>query len=128
MLGDIFIKNPHNINYDQHIYVINKILQNDIKNNNINIELLKNFSYARAYFINQIKIKQFLQLVKIENDFIKKYKITEFISRNNENIKINIKKVILSAQLSLKRFEDLEKSTITNIKNLTDFEGNKIIY
>jgi len=63
----LFIKNPNNFNYDQHVYVINKILQIDIKNNNINIELLKNISYARSYFINQIKIKQFLQLVKIEN-------------------------------------------------------------
>ena len=51
----IFIKNPHTINYEQHVYIINKILENDIKNNNINTELLKNISYARAYFINQIK-------------------------------------------------------------------------
>ena len=127
MKNIIFIKNPHTINYDQHVYVINKILQNDIKNNNINVELLKNISYARAYFINQIKVNKYFQLIKIENDFIKKYKITEFTSRNNENIKINIKKVISSAQLSLKRNEDLEEATNKNIQNLTDYDGNKII-
>lgn len=127
MKNIIFIKNPHTINYDQHVYVINKILQNDIKNNNINVELLKNISYARAYFINQIKVNKYFQLIKIENEFIKKYKITEFTSRNNENIKINIKKVISSAQLSLKRNEDLEEATNKNIQNLTDYDGNKII-
>ena len=123
----IFIKNPHTINYEQHVYIINKILENDIKNNNINTELLKNISYARAYFINQIKQNKYFQLIKIENEFIKKYKITEFISRSNENIKINIKKVISSAQLSLNRIDDLEESTSKNIQNLTDFEGNKIV-
>ena len=127
MKNIIFIKNPHTINYDQHVYVINKIPQNDIKNNNINVELLKNISYARAYFINQIKVNKYFQLIKIENEFIKKYKITEFTSRNNENIKINIKKVISSAQLSLKRNEDLEEATNKNIQNLTDYDGNKII-
>ena len=66
-------------------------------------------------------------MIKIENEFIKKYKITEFTSRNNENIKINIKKVISSAQLSLKRNEDLEEATNKNIQNLTDYDGNKII-
>ena len=123
----LFIKNPHTINYEQHVYIIYKILENDIKNNNINTELLKNISYARAYFINQIKQNKYFQLIKIENEFIKKYKITEFISRSNENIKINIKKVISSAQLSLNRIDDLEESTSKNIQNLTDFEGNKIV-
>ena len=55
----IYVKNPHTINYDQNIYVINKNCKNDIKNNTINIELLKNISYARAYLINQIKINKY---------------------------------------------------------------------
>ena len=43
-----------------------------------------------------------IQLNKIEQYFIKKYKITEVSNRNNDN-KIAIKKVIASAQLNLKK-------------------------
>ena len=40
--------------------------------------------------------------------------------------KMHIKKVIASVQLLLKRFNDLEDSH-RSIKNLTDFDGNKIL-
>ena len=66
VIGEIiFIKNPHILKYDQHIYNINKILEKDIKNNTTNIELLKNISYVRSYFINQIKKNKEYKLIKI---------------------------------------------------------------
>lgn len=38
MIVDIFIKKSHNLKFEQYIYVINKILEKDIKNNTVNID------------------------------------------------------------------------------------------
>ena len=52
-------------------------MKEDIKNNNINTDDLKSILYARAYFIYIIKNNPYTQLIKIENDFIQKFKIKE---------------------------------------------------
>lgn len=93
-IDNFTIKNKHTIEIDEHIFIINQDIENDIKNNSININKLKNICYARAYFINIIKNNRYTQLNKIEQDFVKKYSITEINSRGDSNVKIPVKKVI----------------------------------
>ena len=48
-------------------------------------------------------------------------------SRFNEQIKIPLKKIISSAQLLLKRTEELNNFSINNILDLTDYNNGKIV-
>ena len=121
------LKTAHSIAYEDHIYVIYNQIENDIKNNTIDTEKLKTVIYARAYFINKLKNSQYIQLTKIEIDFINQYHIKEFSSRFNEQIKIPLKKIISSAQLLLKRTEELNNFSINNILDLTDYNNGKIV-
>ena len=86
------IKTGHSIPYEDHIFVIYNQIEKDLKNNIIDTEKLKTLIYARAYFINKLKNSQYIQLTKIEMDFINQYHIKEFSSRFNDGIKIPIKK------------------------------------
>lgn len=90
-LVNFTIKTLHSIPYEDHIYIIEQKVKKNIETNNIKKDYLININYARAYFMEIITKNPYLQLLKIENDFIKKYKITEINSTMNEDIKINIK-------------------------------------
>ena len=91
------------------IYIIYNQVEKDIKSDYIDIDKLISIIYTRAYFIEKLKNLQFIQLSKIELDFITKYHIKEFNSRNNVNIKLPIKKLILSAQLLPKTTNELKE-------------------
>ena len=106
-IESFIIKTNHSKQNENHIFIINQNILEDIKTNNINVSKLDNICYARAYFIYLINNNPYLQINKIENDFIKKYNIKEFNSPNNDKIKIPINKVIKSAKLLLKRNNEL---------------------
>ena len=127
-IKDFSIRIGHSIPYDKHIYVIYNEIDKDIKNNKINEEKLKtDIIYTRAYFMNLIKNSPYTQLNKLELDFINKYKIKDLTSRFNNEKKISIKNIILSAQLLLKRTNDLYQFSKNNILNLKDYNNNNIV-
>lgn len=53
--------------------------------------------YTRAYFMNMIKKPSYTELNKLELYFINKYKIKELTYRFNNEKKIYIKNIIVSA-------------------------------
>ena len=127
VIEHFIIKVNHSLPYEEHVYIINKKIEKDLKNNKINKDMLEKITYSRSYFINYIKLNPYLQITKIENDFIKTYNIKEISSRQNSNIKIPVKKVINSAHLHMKRINDLNNFSINNIRKLIDYEGNQIV-
>ena len=127
VIENFILKINHSLPYEEHVYIINKIVEEDLRNNKINIDMLEKITYARSYFINYIKLNPYLQITKIENDFIKNYNIKEISSRQNSNIKIPVKKVINSAHLHMKRINDLNNFSINNIRELIDYEVNQIV-
>ena len=98
-IKQFIIRNNHSIDYNNHVFIINQKINTDIKNNKIDKNSLKDICYARAYFINVINNNIYTQLNKIEIDFIKKYDIKEINTRNNDSVKIPVKKVIASASI-----------------------------
>ena len=127
LIEKFIVKVKHTIQYEEHVYIINKKVELDIKNNTISEESLNKNTYARVYFIYLIKKNQYVQLTKLETDFIKKYQIKEISTRADENIKIPVKKVINSAYLSLKRMNELNDFAYNNITELKDNNGNNIV-
>ena len=87
-INDFTIKTAHSISYKDHIYVIYNQIENNIKNNTIDTKKLKTVIYARAYFINKLKNSQYIQLTKIEIDFINQYHINE---NRSENVPVILK-------------------------------------
>ena len=102
-------------------------MKEDIKNNNINTDDLKSIIYARAYFIDIIKKNPYTQLIKIENDFIQKFKIKEIKLRENEQQVIPVKKVIQSAHLSVKKSDEIKSFAFKTITDMKDYDGNTIV-
>ena len=121
------LKKTHSLPFDKHIFIIEEKVKNDIINNKINTEELKNIVYARAYFMDIIKKNPYTQLIKIENDFIKKFNIRDIKLRGNEDELIPVKKVIQSAHLSIKRAEELNLFSFKTITDMKDYDGNKIV-
>ena len=126
-IKQFIIRNKHSIDYNNHVFIINQKINSDIKNNNIDTNSLKNICYARAYFINVINNNIYTQLNKIEIDFIKKYGIKEINTRNNDSIKIPVKKVIASASIFNKRSKELKEFAFKCITNLKDYDNNNIV-
>ena len=109
------------------IYVISKKVIEDIENNKIDKENLKNICYARAYFINIIKKNPFLQLIKIENDFVRKFGINKKNYRADPALKIELKKVLSCAQLSHKNELKLSNYANESLVNLKDYNNESLI-
>lgn len=65
--------------------------------------------------------------MKIETDFIKKYKIKDINTRLNDKNTIPVKKVIQSANLIIKRTKDLNNYAQNSLIELKDYYGNNII-
>ena len=110
-----------------HVYIIYQKVLEDIKNNRIEKENLKNICYARAYFIDIIKKNPFLQLIKIEKDFIRKFEIDKISSSSVPLIQVDLKKVLASAQLSYKNEMKLSNYTVDSLVNLKDYNNESII-
>ena len=121
------LKKTHSLPFDKHIFISEEKVKNDIINNKINTEELKNIVYARTYFMDIIKKNPYTQLIKIENDFIKKFNIRDIKLRGNEDELIPVKKVIQSAHLSIKRAEELNLFSFNTITDMKDYDGNKIV-
>lgn len=100
--------------------IINQKINTDIKNNQIDGGCSKNICYARAYFIYIINNNIYTQLNKKEIDFINKYGIKEINARNNDSLKIPVKKVIASASISNKRSKELKDFAFKCITYLKD--------
>ena len=84
-------------------------------------EKLKNICYTREYFINIFNNNIYTQLSKIEIDFVKKYNIKEINNRNNNDIKIPVKKVIALTSISHKKSQEIKEFAFKCIKNLKDY-------
>lgn len=73
------------------------------------------------------KKNPFIQLIKIENDFVKEFGIKNINSWVDSNVKINLKKVIISAQLSYKNEEKLLNYSKDSLINLKDYNNDSLI-
>lgn len=88
---------------------------------------MKNICYARAYFIDIIKKISFLQFIKIEKDFIRQFGIDKINLRTDPLIKVDLKKVLSSAQLSYKNEIKLSNYANVSLVNLKDNNNEAII-
>ena len=84
-LKNFTIKIKHSLSANKHIFIIEEKVEQDIAYNKININDLNNIIYARTYFMDLIKKNPYTQLIKIEKDFIQRYKITQIRMREKMN-------------------------------------------
>ena len=125
------LKNKHSLSYYDHIYIRNKIVYLDYKNNTVTKDKLKNYKYRLAFLKEYILDKKILNIKDIKNYFIEKYgdldyqisdtEKDEILEKYSQKNKINKDEVNIDNIINL----DLQiKSAISYINKLYNFKTN----